>query len=199
MRIGVFGGTFDPPHVGHLILAMEAVNQMHLDLVLWVLTPDPPHKSNWQITPVEKRQVMLEAAIVGDPQFVLSRVDIDRPAPHYAVDTIRLLKTQYPNDSLVYLIGGDSLHDFPAWHDPVGLVSELDSIGVLRRPADDVDMSALEKVIPGLTSKTSFINAPQIEISGRVIRRLVASQLNYRYYLPPAVFTLVQQFKLYSG
>lgn len=199
MQIGVFGGTFDPPHVGHLILAMEAVNQLRLDKVLWVLTPDPPHKTNWQITPAEVRQELVQAAITGDPHFELSRVDMDRPAPHYAVDTIRLLKVQYPHDHLVYIIGGDSLHDFPIWHDPQALVAELESIGVLRRPADEVDMTALEKNLPGLTSKITFINAPRIEISGRVIRKLAAAKLDFQYYLPSTVYNLIRKNKLYVG
>ncbi len=199
MRIGIFGGTFDPPHVGHQILAMEAVNQLRLDKVLWVLTPDPPHKTKWNITPAEVRRLLVEAAIAGNPHFTLSTVDIDRPAPHYAVDTIRLLKVLYPQDILVYLIGGDSLHDFPTWHEPQALVAELGSVGVLRRPADEVDMTALEKSLPGLTSKTTFINAPCIEISGRVIRKLAAAKLDYQYYVPTAVYDLIRQHTLYSG
>jgi nicotinate-nucleotide adenylyltransferase len=199
MRIGIFGGTFDPPHVGHQILAMEAVNQLRLDKVLWVLTPDPPHKTNWHITPSEVRRKLVEAAISGNSCFTLSTIDIDRPAPHYAVDTIRLLKGRFPQDDLVYLIGGDSLHDLPTWHDPQMLVTELASVGVLRRPADEVDMISLEKSLPGLTSKTTFINAPCIEISGRVIRKLAAAKLDYQYYVPSAVFDLIKQYQLYTG
>ncbi|MCX8025419.1 MAG: adenylyltransferase/cytidyltransferase family protein, partial [Thermanaerothrix sp.] len=90
-RLGIFGGTFDPPHVGHLILASEAADQLHLDRVLWVLTPDPPHKRGQPITPLAIRLKLVMAAIQEDPLFELSRVEIDRPGPHYAVDTLRIL------------------------------------------------------------------------------------------------------------
>ena len=92
MRYGVFGGTFDPPHIGHLVLAAEALNQFGLDRVLWVLTPEPPHKSERLITDLGVRLEMLRAAIGEDPDFELSRVDIDRPPPHYAVDTMAVLR-----------------------------------------------------------------------------------------------------------
>ena len=92
MRIGIFGGTFDPPHLGHLILAAEAGCQLMLDRLLFVLTADPPHKQGRQITPMEDRLAMLEAALFDNPDFELSRVEIDRPGPHYAVDTIKLLR-----------------------------------------------------------------------------------------------------------
>ena len=93
-RIGIFGGTFDPPHVGHLILAMEASDQLELDRVLWVLTPDPPHKQGKKITAIETRIKMVQAAIDDDANFILSKVDINRPGPHYVLDTMRILHEQ---------------------------------------------------------------------------------------------------------
>src|SRR4030042_4938152 len=102
MRLGIFGGTFDPPHVGHLILADEARVQLGLERVLWVLTPNPPHKMDQAITPLVDRLDMLRAALGDALHFELSRVDIDRPPPHYAVDTVRLLRRHHPDDTLVY-------------------------------------------------------------------------------------------------
>jgi nicotinate-nucleotide adenylyltransferase len=87
MRIGIFGGTFDPPHVGHLILAMEASDQLDLDQILWVLTPDPPHKKGKKITSLEVRIRMVKTAIDNDPGFTFSYVDINRPGPHYVLDS----------------------------------------------------------------------------------------------------------------
>ena len=110
-RLGIFGGTFDPPHVGHLILAMEAYDQLKLDRVLWVLAPNPPHKLGKKITDLDIRIEMVKAAINSDPMFEFSRVDIDRPGPHFVLDTMRILHEQKPDDELVFLMGGDSLHD----------------------------------------------------------------------------------------
>ncbi len=100
MRFGIFGGTFDPPHVGHLILAMEAYDQLHLDKVLWIIAPNPPHKLGKPITPIDQRIAMVKTAIDGDEMFALSRVDIDRPGPHYVLDTMLILHDHYPDDKL---------------------------------------------------------------------------------------------------
>jgi nicotinate-nucleotide adenylyltransferase len=107
MRLGILGGTFDPPHIGHLVLASEAQAQLDLGQVLWVLTPSPPHKQDQPITPLQHRQDMLLAALGDDPSFRFSRVDIERKPPHYAVDTVQLLQARYPDAELVYLMGGD--------------------------------------------------------------------------------------------
>ena len=96
MRLGIFGGTFDPPHVGHLILATEAQYQLRLERVLWVLTPCPPHKAGQSISSVDERFELLYASLEGNPDFELSRADLDRPPPHYAVDTVELLRKAYP-------------------------------------------------------------------------------------------------------
>lgn len=107
MRVGVFGGTFDPPHIGHQILAVEALEQAHLDKVLWILTADPPHKKGVVITPAEKRQVMVEKMVKQSAEFVFSDVEIRRSGPHYAIDTMKLLRRDYPGDEFYYVMGGD--------------------------------------------------------------------------------------------
>ncbi len=196
-RLGIFGGTFDPPHVGHLILASECGYQLDLNQVLWVLTADPPHKQGRAITPVITRLEMVQAAVNDNSEFELSRIDIDRPPPHYAVDTVRLLHSQYPGQKLVYLMGGDSLHDLPTWHDPKAFLAECDEIGVMRRPSDQIDLASLEQKLPGITSKVCFVTAPLLEISGHEIRQRAAKGAPFRYYLPPAVFQIVLRLNLY--
>lgn len=196
-RIGIFGGTFDPPHLGHMILAAEAVDQLHLDRLLWVLTPDPPHKRGCRIASWEDRLQLVMAALGDDPAFELSRVDIDRPGPHYTLDTVRLLAQANPDAALIYLIGGDSLHDLPNWHQPQAFLEACDELGVMRRPGDAVDMTVLEAQLPGLTAKVRFIDAPLLEISSREIRERIHSGHPYRYYLPPAVFEIIRQRGLY--
>ncbi|HEX6305969.1 MAG TPA: nicotinate-nucleotide adenylyltransferase [Anaerolineales bacterium] len=196
MRLGLFGGTFDPLHMAHLILAAEAHFQLTLDRVLWVLTPDPPHKDR-RITAVEQRMEMLDAAIVDNPNFESSRVDVDRGGPYYAVDTVKLLRTEYPRAQLVYLMGGDSLHDLTSWHLPRDFVAACDELGVMRRPDDRVDLDSLEGEIPGLSAKVRFVNAPLLDISGTQLRHRIAAGQPFRYYVPVSVYQIIQERDLY--
>jgi nicotinate-nucleotide adenylyltransferase len=197
--LGIFGGTFDPPHIGHLILAAEARDQLDLDLTVWVLTPDPPHKQGHEIASLENRLAMVELAIADDPGFLLSHVDIDRPGPHYALDTIRLLRQQYPDDALVYLMGGDSLQGLPHWYQPAAFLAALDGVGVMRRPGDEIDLSELFDALPMLADKLNFVTAPLLEISAKQIRHRVTDQRAFRYYLPPEVYRYVLEKGLYQA
>jgi nicotinate-nucleotide adenylyltransferase len=199
MRLGVFGGTFDPPHLGHLILAAEAADQLQLDLVLWVITPDPPHKHGQSISPLDVRMRMLKAALNEDARFQISRVDVDRPGPQYAVDTVQILKGQYPGSQLYYLLGGDSLHDLPKWYAPQRLLATVDGVGVMRRPGDRVDLGGLERFLPGLGHRVRFVDAPLLEIASRDIRERIAEGRHCRYFLPEAVWSIIQELNLYSA
>jgi nicotinate-nucleotide adenylyltransferase len=196
-RIGVFGGTFDPPHVGHLILAAEARDQLGLDRVLWVVTPEPPHKTGRAISPLSIRMELVQAAIFQDAGFVLSRVEVDRPGPHYSADTVQILAKQNPGVALFYLMGGDSLHDLPAWIRPQQFIACLAGIGVMRRPQDFVDLPWLERALPGITAKIHFVDAPLLEISSSSIRERIAEGRHFRYFLPSAVYDLIQAKELY--
>lgn len=196
-RIGIFGGTFDPPHLGHLILASEAAFQLELGTVFWVLTKNPPHKLRRQITPVEIRIELLKAAISQDRRFMLSRVEIDRPPPHFAVDTLHMLQASQPNANLVYLMGGDSLHELPTWHDPNGIIKICASIGVMRRSGGTADLEALEAKLPGIRNKIRWVETPIIDISSSLVRQKVCQGTPYCYYVPPAVAELVEKYHLY--
>ncbi len=196
-RLGIFGGTFDPPHVGHLILAMEAQYHCSLERVLWVLTPHPPHKTGQAITPVSERYELLSASLEGNPVFEISRVDMDRLPPHYAVDTVELLRKACPGDTLVYLMGGDSLRDLPLWHRPQAFVTACDEIGVMLRPGREPDLGELEKQVPGLASRVRFIQAPLLEISSSDLRCRIAAGEPCRYYLVPAAYQLILERGLY--
>ena len=197
MRLGLFGGTFDPPHVGHLILATEAQYQLQLERVLWVLTPWPPHKAGQPVTPVAERFELLGTSLAGNPDFELSRVDLDRPPPHYAFDTVELLRKAYPATRLIYLMGGDSLADLPNWHTPKAFVQACDEIGVMQRPGRDYNLTDLEVILPGLTARVRFIQAPLLEISSSRLRRRIAEGQPCRYYFLPAVYRLIQKRGLY--
>lgn len=197
-RIGVFGGTFDPPHVGHLILAAEARDQLDLDCTMWVLTPDPPHKHGKEISSLEDRLNMVTLAISEDDAFSLSHVDIDRPGPHYAVDTVTILKNQYVDQELFYLMGGDSLADLPKWYRANEFLSIVDGIGVMRRPGDDIDVTELREQLPQLDTKLHFVTAPLLEISAKQIRRRAKQHRAYRYYLLPSVYNYIRTHQIYQ-
>ena len=195
---GIFGGTFDPPHLGHLILASEALDQLGLARLLWVLTPNPPHKLGQAITPLEDRLAMTRLALEDYPAFELSTAEIDRPGPHYTLDTIKLIGTLYPASEMVLLLGGDSLRDLPAWHRPLELVSACRYIGVMRRPGDNIDLAGLEQGIPGVSKKVRFVDAPLLEIASRDIRRRAAEGRVFRHYIPAKVYEYIRERGLYK-
>jgi nicotinate-nucleotide adenylyltransferase len=199
IKIGLFGGTFDPPHIGHLILASEAVSQLGLSRLLWMLAPDPPHKLEQPITPLPHRLEMLKRAIAGNESFEISYLEIERPGPHYTIDTVRQLSQLEPNADIVLLLGGDSLRDLPTWLQPADLVSEVAQIGVMRRPGDPFDMNRLEEKIPGVGEKVVFIDAPLQDLASREIRRRVAGGETWRYYVPPNVYEYIEENRLYRG
>jgi len=198
MRIGIFGGTFDPPHLGHLILAAEAFHQLALDRLLWVLTPDPPHKHGQLLAPLSQRLEMLRFSLADAPDFELSTVDIDRPGPHYAVDTVRAIQRAQPQAAIIYLMGGDSLRDLMHWHTPAEFVAACHKLGVMRRPGDQIDVSTVEKALPGVMEKVHFVDAPLLEIASHEIRERIAQGRPFQYYLHPAVYAIIRQQCLYK-
>ena len=196
-RLGVFGGTFDPPHIAHLVLAAEAFEQLDLDLVLWVLTLNPPHKQEHTITQLQHRLDLVQAAIGSDPKFRLSRVDINRPPPHYAVDTLTLLRNEFPKAALIYLMGGDSLENLSSWYKPLEFVKQCDALGVMRRPGSEIKKIHLDGSIPDIKSKIRYIDTPLLDISASQIRRRILENRPYRYYVPPVVFKIIEDRHLY--
>jgi len=198
MKIGIFGGTFDPPHIGHLILAAEAQEQLGLNRVLWVLTPYPPHKQNQKISALADRMSMVLLAVAGNTNFSLSRVDIDRQPPHYALDTMNLLKKASPRDSFIYLMGADSLNDLLTWHEPKQFVSACEGLGIMRRHGETLDTKKLKKEIPGLDEKLLILETPFIEVSGSDIRKRVKENKQFRYLVPDMVYHFILNHKLYQ-
>lgn len=196
MRLGVLGGTFDPPHFAHLIMAEYARELLSLDRVLWVVEADPPHKQGQLVLPVEHRLQMVEIALVGNPAFELSLVDVHRPGPHYTVDTLSILAGQYPGSDLFFLLGADSLRTLPHWRNPAQLIRWA-SLVVMERPGVAYDIATLESSIPGLREHTIFEDAPLIDISSSDIRARVASGRSVRYLLPANVETYIHTQGLY--
>jgi len=198
MRIGVFGGTFDPPHFGHQILAVEAMEQARLQKVLWVLTPDPPHKQGIDISPAAKRLAMVEKMVKRATEFEVSEVELNRPGPHYAADTMRLLRKEYPGDDLFYIMGGDSLRDLPTWHAPVEFVDSCDGILVLRRPGARINLPMVYGHIPNLRGKVTFLHAPLVEISAFEIRARYREHRDIWQFLLPDVYHYIVHESLYA-
>lgn len=198
MRIGVFGGTFDPPHIGHQILAAEAQRQLDLGKVLWILTPIPPHKLGMDHSEIEHRKEMVQYMVNLDHRFELSDVEISRPGPHYALDTMRILRQKYPEDELIYLLGGDSLRDLHTWHQPVEFIESCDKIIVMRRPGAKIGWKSICTRLPSLKNKVRFLNTPLIEISASDIRARKSRGEDIWQFLNPMVNTYIQNHDLYS-
>ena len=198
-QIGLFGGTFDPPHLGHLILASEACEQLQLTRLLWVLTPVPPHKLEKSITSTPHRLAMVKIATSGDARFEVSNIELERPGPHYTLDTVNLIAESNPSADIILLIGGDSLHDLATWHRPADLVAACHAIGVMRRPGDSADLFTLESQINGISSKVCFVDAPLLEIASHEIRQRVSEGRSVRYYLLPEVYDYIRQHHRYQS
>lgn len=198
MRLGVFGGTFDPPHLGHLILAEAAREQLALACVLWVVAGLSPLKREQELSPVDVRIEMAQAAIAGHPAFALSRADVDRSGPHYSVDTLDVIAREHPGAELYLIMGEDSLRDLPRWHRPTELIAEC-RLAVFQRPGVETDLSNLETALPGLTPRVNWVNAPQIDIASSDLRRRVRSGESIRYLVPDAVRELIEQHGLYQS
>jgi nicotinate-nucleotide adenylyltransferase len=162
-----------------------------------MLAPDPPHKLEQPITPLPYRLEMLKRAISGNESFEISYLEIERPGPHYTIDTVRQLSQLEPNADVVLLLGGDSLRDLPTWRQYSDLVAEVCQIGVMRRPGDSFDISTLGKKVPGLAEKVVFIDAPLQDLASREIRRRVACGEIWRYYVHPNVYDYIEANRLY--
>lgn len=195
--VGVFGGTFDPPHLGHLILADEGRWLLGLERVLWVVTAKPPLKDAPPRATVKQRVAMVEAAIESDPVFELSRADIDRPPPHYALGTLEWLAERMPQAKFAYLMGADSLRDLPAWHQSERFVAACVALGVMQRPEVEIDLDELSKRIPGVAEKVRFFDAPVVGFSAREIRRRVGAGQPYRHLVTRGVASIILEQGIY--
>lgn len=197
-RIGILGGTFDPPHIGHLILAEYAAEALDFAQVLFVPAGNPPHKLDEVRTPIEHRLTMLERAIAGNARFAISRVDIDRPGPHYTVDMVAIVQQQYPDADLYFVMGGDSLRDLPKWKRPAELIQRC-TLAVMQRPdMEPVSPSMHESVLPGLADRVKIIAAPLVGFSSTEIVARLLSGDSIRYMVTDAVLAYINEEKLYG-
>jgi nicotinate-nucleotide adenylyltransferase len=198
--IGIFGGTFNPPHTGHCICAQEAVVQLGLDKVLLVPAGHAPHRDLDKTADdpgAEHRYALTAAATAGTPHLDVSRVEIDRSGPSYAVDTLSELHANAPEAELTFIVGADMALTFPAWREP-GRILELASLAVANRGGTERDVvrETLAQV-PGASERVRFFDIPRIDISSTLVRRRVAAGQPIRFLVPDAVADYIAEHNLY--
>ncbi len=199
-RVGVFGGTFDPPHYGHLAAAEEAAEQLGLARVLFVPTGQPPHKPGAPVSPATHRVRMVELAIADNPRFALSRVDVDRPGASYTVDMLALLQAEEgPTAELYFICGMDMLASFLTWREPARILAQCHLVGVGRPPFPEVDLAALERALPAARGRVHLLRVPGVDISATELRARVAAGRSLRYLVPPAVTSYIYEQDLYRN
>jgi nicotinate-nucleotide adenylyltransferase len=198
VRIGVFGGTFDPVHLGHLIIAEELRYRLRLDCVLFLPARQPPHKTDREITPEAHRVAMLQLALAGNPSFTLSTVDLDRPGPSYTADSLEILHQDFPESTLFFLMGQDSLRDLPTWHDPNRIARQA-YLAVALRPDVTLDVEAVVRQVPEARGRIEMVSVPLIGISSQSIRQRVREGLPIRYQVPLEVERYIEQQGLYRS
>jgi nicotinate-nucleotide adenylyltransferase len=198
MKLGILGGTFDPIHLGHLILAQATADHLGLDRVLFAPTGVQPLKRDRRTSPAADRVAMVEAAIADNPRFALSRVDVDHPGPSYTVDTLDRLRAAWgPAAAFWFIIGLDSLATLLAWRDPAGLLART-RLAVAPRPGVTVDLPALTAALPTLPQQIDWVPAPLIEISASDLRARAAAGHDLRYFVPEAVRAYIAAHRLYQ-
>ncbi|HSM59005.1 MAG TPA: nicotinate-nucleotide adenylyltransferase [Candidatus Sulfomarinibacteraceae bacterium] len=197
-RIGVLGGTFDPPHIGHLLLGETARVALGLSCVLFLPAGQPPHKVDDTISAEAHRLAMVELAISDNDCFTADTVDMKRPPPHYTSTLFPLLRDKFSQAELWLLIGGDSLNDLATWHDPQRIVADW-RLGVLSRPGSTLDLVALEKQVPGVEQATVVLDGPSVGVSSTDIRCWTAQGRSLRYVVPHSVREYIRTHGLYDA
>jgi len=196
MRTGLLGGTFNPPHLGHLVCAQEAHAQLGLDRVMFMPVHSPPHKEVDSDPGVEHRVALCSLAVVGDARFEVSRLEADTPGRSYTVDTLKRLHESSPEDELTFIMGGDMAYSLSTWHEPEAVLS-LAILGVAER--EGVGRADITEHLSGLAGadRIRFFDMPRIDISSSLIRRRAAAGRPLRYYVPDTVAEYIASEGLY--
>jgi nicotinate-nucleotide adenylyltransferase len=197
MRLGLFGGTFDPIHLGHLILAESCREACGLDRVWFVVAGRPPHKGAGR-TPVADRLEMARIATAGHPAFEVSELEAVGDGPHYSVRTLERVRAERPDDVLFFLIGADSLVDLPSWREP-GRIAALATIVVVNRPGLDRPEAGPPPDLGPDALPFRFVTIPPIGIASHDLRRRVADGRSIRYQVPRGVEAYIDAQKLYKS
>jgi nicotinate-nucleotide adenylyltransferase len=196
VKVGVLGGTFDPPHVGHLVLAEEARVRLGLTRVVWVPAGDPWRKSGAAVSTPEHRLAMVRLAVAGNPAFETSTLETDRSGPSFTVDTLAALHDAEPASELYFIVGADALEDLPNWREPARVI-ELATLAVAARGGAKPQAADLDARLPGLGKRVVWVEMPRIDIQATELRERVASGLSVRYFVPEPVETYIGTHRLY--
>lgn len=199
MRLGVLGGTFNPPHIAHLVCAQEAHSQLGLDRVVLMPAGIPPHKAVAAGDPsAEERFALCRAAIGDDQRFLVSRAELDRPGRSWTVDTLRLLRDENPQDELTFIVGGDMAASLPSWREPEAVL-ELATLAVAERVG--AKRGQIERELAPLAGaeRIRFFDMPRIDVSSSLVRERVAAGRPIRYLVPDAVAAAIGRDGLYRG
>lgn len=198
MDIGVLGGTFDPIHLGHLMMAEEAKQRLALARVIFVPAGQPWLKVDRAVAPATHRVEMVRRAIAGQADFELSTTEVDRPGPSYTVDTVDVLERQLGTEaSFFLLLGWDSLAELPQWKEPAKLVQLCRLVAIPRPDCSPPGLEALESSIPGIARSMVFLDVPPVDISSSDIRKRVAQGLSFRHLVPEEVAKYIEEQGLY--
>ena len=195
--MGVFGGTFDPPHAGHVGLAEHARDELALERVLWVPAGDPWRKGDRQITPAGQRVAMVQRAIEDKATFELCTVEVEHAGSSYSVDTLTEVHRRYRNVDSYLLLGLDALLDLPNWHDPARLI-ELATLAVASRGGERPAPLELDRRVPGLAARVVWLEMPHIDVSGTELRRRAAAGGGLQDAVPEAVAAYIREQRLYQ-
>ena len=199
MKLGLYGGTFDPVHFGHLLLAERCREELGLDEVRFIPTGDPPHKDQAGLSSGKARAEMLEFATAGNPQLVVDRRELGRPGRSYTVDTLAEVRAEFPEAELFFLMGADSLADLPGWREP-GRIAELAWVVAVNRGRRPPDRAAL---VAGLGERVAarvlFVEMPAVDLSATDLRARAAAGKSLRYTTPPAVEAYIRDQALYRS
>ena len=195
---GVFGGTFDPIHVAHLAVAEAARDAFGLRRVLFIPAAQPPHKPGRDISPVEDRLAMVEAAVEGNPAFEISRLEIERSGPSYTVDTLTALCEAAPGDRLALILSAESYSEFGSWHEPRRILDLAALVVAPRVGYADADPDLIARQFPEARATVAFMDGPRIRLSASEIRQRAADGRSVRYLVPDAVAAYIGDHDLYQ-
>jgi nicotinate-nucleotide adenylyltransferase len=195
---GVFGGTFDPIHLAHLAVAEAARDAFGLRRVLFIPAAQPPHKPGRDISPVEDRLAMVEAAVEGNPAFEISRLEIERSGPSYTVDTLTALCEAAPGDRLALILSAESYSEFGSWHEPRRILDLAALVVAPRVGYADADPDLIARQFPEARATVAFMDGPRIRLSASEIRQRAADGRSVRYLVPDAVAAYIGDHDLYQ-
>jgi nicotinate-nucleotide adenylyltransferase len=198
-RVGVFGGTFDPLHDGHLVAANEAAWQLDLRRVLFLPAANPPHKQGEAVTSAEDRAAMVRLAIADNPRFRLCTLELDRGGLSYTVETLRELRKREPGMEPYFIVGMDSLADLPKWYDAAGVLKLARLVAVHRAGWDVVDLDQLNHLVPGAAERVHILRIPGLDISSTDLRGRIADGRPIRYLIPDPVIAYIEAHGLFRN